>query len=87
MWFAALSNYRVQPWFVNFLARLLEGSPEVLRLMERNPFPGHPPRFVRAQLYEYRFTTSAERGTTGDWWSRDYLGVYVRAISLSDFER
>jgi predicted DCC family thiol-disulfide oxidoreductase YuxK len=50
MWFAALSNYRMQPWFVSFLARLLEGSPDVLRLLARNPFPGHPPRFARATV-------------------------------------
>jgi len=39
MWFAALGDYRQNPWFVNFCVRLLQGSPEVLKLLEHNPFP------------------------------------------------
>ena len=39
MWFAALGDYRQNPWFVNFCARLLQGSPEVLALLANNPFP------------------------------------------------
>src|SRR5262249_51401839 len=34
MWFAALGNYRQNPWFINFSARLLQGSPEVLGLLQ-----------------------------------------------------
>ena len=64
MWFAALRSYRDYPWFLNFAARLLEGSSEVLGLLEKNPFPG-PPRYVRAQLYNYRFTDWAERSEKG----------------------
>ena len=30
MWFAALGSYQNNPWFVNFVFRLLQGSPEVL---------------------------------------------------------
>ena len=84
MWFAALSNWRASPWFVNFIVRLLEGSPDVLKLLERNPFPGAPPKFVRAVVYEYSFTTFAERRVTDQWWKREWKGVYLRAISLSD---
>src|SRR5206468_9024981 len=52
MWFAALGDYRSNPWFMNFLARLLQGAPEVVALLEKDPFPGQPPRQVRAVLYE-----------------------------------
>jgi len=82
MWFAALGDYESDPWIVRFMARLLEGSPEVLGLLGRNPFPGGAPRYVRAQLYQYRFTTPAERKSTGAWWSRELKGVYVPAVSL-----
>ena len=82
MWFAALGNYRADPWFVNFAVRLLEGSPDVLALMGRNPFPSGPPRYVRARLYEYRFTTAAERDATGNWWARELKGEYLPAVSL-----
>lgn len=76
MWFAALGSYDENPWFGRFLARLLEGSPDVLSLLASNPFPGAPPRFVRARLYDYRFTGAAERRRTGAWWRRVELGTY-----------
>ncbi len=61
MWFAALSDYRTNPWFVGFAERLLEGSPEVFALLDKNPFPDHPPRYVRAVTYDYRFSSWEER--------------------------
>ena len=84
MWFAALGNYQQNPWFVNFCMRLLQGSPEVLALMEKNPFPEKPPRHIRATLYSYRFTDFAERRRTGAWWRRERLGEYLPPISLRD---
>jgi len=82
MWFAALSDSRRQPWFQNFLVRLLQGSPEVLALLERNPFPDRPPRHVRAVLHDYRFTDLATRRATGAWWSREALRLYAPPASL-----
>jgi lipase maturation factor 1 len=84
MWFAALGNYQSDPWIVRFMARLLQGSPEVLRLLGRNPFPDTPPRYARAMLYQYRFASPAERKSTGAWWSRELKGVYVPVVSLRD---
>jgi hypothetical protein len=84
MWFAALGDYRSDPWVVHFLARLLEGSPDVLALLGRNPFPEAPPRYVRAQVYEYRFATLAERRSTGDWWRRELKGSYLPVLWLRD---
>jgi len=81
MWFAALGSYRENPWFISFLARLLQGSPEVLRLFEKNPFPDHPPRFVRAVLYDYHFTDPAARRQTGAWWRREPRGLYCPVLS------
>ncbi len=82
MWFAALGDYRQNPWFVKFLVRLLQGSPEVVALLERNPFPDRPPRLVRAVLYEYRFTDRASRAKTGAWWRRERKGLYCPELSL-----
>ena len=84
MWFAALSTYRENPWFVSFLVRLLEGSPDVLGLLERNPFPKAPPRYVRAVMSSYRFTSWEERRRTGNWWKSAGSVMYVPAISLAD---
>ena len=62
MWFAALGNYRENPWFSNFMVRLLTASPEVLRLLEKDPFAGRRPKYVRALAYEYRFSDSRRAG-------------------------
>jgi len=82
MWFAALGTYRNQPWFQSFLARLLQGSPEVLALLERSPFPDAPPRYIRSVEYDYRFTDPATRRSTGAWWRREAKGLYSPAQSL-----
>jgi hypothetical protein len=80
MWFAALGDYRQNPWLINFMARLLEGSPPVLGLIETDPFPDHPPRYIRAVLYEYHFTDLDERRQTGQWWKRELLGLYCPVL-------
>ena len=82
MWFAALSNYQNNPWFVNFCFRLLQGSPQVLALLGKNPFPDAPPKYIRAVVYEYHFTDAATRKRTGEWWSREPLGNYLPVVSL-----
>jgi hypothetical protein len=81
MWFAALGPSQQSPWFSRLVKRLLEGSPEALRLLKSNPFSGRPPRFIRAQLYDYRFTTRSEKAASGDWWRRQLLGEYFPAVS------
>ena len=87
MWFAALGSYRENPWFVNFMVSLLEGSPDVLGLLQTNPFPKAPPHFVRAMVSSYWFTNWDERRATGNWWKSEPTGVYLRAISLADVRR
>lgn len=89
MWFAAIGRpgTRTTYWFPDFMVRLLEGSPPVLALLADNPFPDRPPRFVRARLEDYRFTTPAERAATGAWWVRKPLGTYLPALSLDMLQR
>ena len=83
MWFAALGSYQQNPWFINFLLRLLQGSSDVLQLLDKNPFPDRPPRYMRAMLYDYHFTDPATRSSTGAWWRREPIGVYVPPIALN----
>jgi predicted DCC family thiol-disulfide oxidoreductase YuxK len=82
MWFAALSNYQANPWFASLTLRLLEGSPEVAGLLEKNPFPRQPPRYIRAMAYEYTFTDRETRRRTGAWWRREPRGSYLPAVGL-----
>src|SRR6185369_16625108 len=86
MWFAALRGEaqlkaygqvsQHDYWFQGFLYRILTGSPPVLSLLEKNPFPDKPPRYVRALLYQYRFTDPAARRETGHWWRREQKGDF-----------
>jgi hypothetical protein len=76
MWFAALGYYENHPWFARFQNRLLEGSPPVISLLKNNPFKGEPPRYIRAVVFDYRFTNLADRRATGAWWERQRRGLY-----------
>lgn len=89
MWFEALrpKGAPPSPWFLNFCARLLQGTPDVLALLERNPFPGGPPQFIRAQRFRYRFTDWNERRRDGAWWKRERLDEYLPPLSLPPSQR
>jgi hypothetical protein len=82
MWFAAMSSYLRNPWFMHFVQKLLEGDEDTLSLLRTNPFPNHPPRYIRARLYEYHFTDPAPRKRTGDWWTRRLVGAYLPPVAL-----
>jgi len=82
MWFAALGSASENPWFSRFLQRLLENSPDVIALLGSNPFPRKPPLYVRAVLYDYRYSTPEERKATGAWWVRQPEAIYFPAASL-----
>ncbi|MGZ4144035.1 MAG: lipase maturation factor family protein [Actinomycetota bacterium] len=82
MWFAALSRAYAQGWFVPLMVKLLENDRPTLTLLRTNPFPEQPPRYVRALLYRYRFTTRREHKETGAWWVRSYEGEYLSPVAL-----
>lgn len=81
LWFSALAHPRREPWVYNLCAHLLRGTPDVLRLVGENPFPQKPPRFIRAVLHEYRFTTPAEKARRGHWWHREPVDYYLPPMS------
>src|ERR1043166_8371655 len=86
MWFAALSDFRREPWFLELCRRLLGGSAPVLALLDANPFPGAPPRYLRAIVYDYHFTDATTRRATRAWWTRRPLGLYCPVLALADGE-
>ena len=77
MWF--IPDYAPPGWFMNFLVRLLQGSPPVIGLLKDDPFPNHPPKYVRAELYDYHFSDDPKGKA---WWQRVHVGEYVPIISL-----
>jgi len=77
MWFAALSIYydhQVPEWLGFFADQLKAGNPDVLALLDNNPFPKAPPKQLRIRLYLYKFTTPEEQMKTGAWWTRTLVG-------------
>jgi predicted DCC family thiol-disulfide oxidoreductase YuxK len=84
MWFAALGSPRSQPWLTHLLQRLLEGSPEVLALLDENPFPERPPRYLRSTLSLYRFTDPVTLWRKGIWWKREARSIYTPVVSLRE---
>jgi hypothetical protein len=80
LWFASLGEWRDNPIVLRTERRLLSNDPDVLTLFAANPFPQGPPRQVRAVLFQYWFTSMAEKREHGLWWRRELLGLYAPAI-------
>lgn len=70
--FAAMQNLQYNPWLVHLMAQLLASdgySPvNVVLSPGGNPFPNAPPRFIKANLYRYKFTRLGSRDS--NWWTR-----------------
>jgi hypothetical protein len=87
MWFAALSPMYARDWLGPFVIRLLRNDPPTLRLLRHNPFPEQPPHYVRAQLYEYRFSTWRELRREHAWWHRTLIDEYLPPVTLGESPR
>lgn len=81
LWFASLGDWRENNIVPLTEERLLENVPDVLALFKSNPFPNAPPRYVRAVLWQYWFTTRAEKRSTGNWWRRQFMGLYAPELT------
>ena len=81
LWFAALSSYRSNPWLIHFMQRLLEGAPDVRGLLAYDPFAESRPRYVRAMIEDYRFTTIPARRAEGLWWDRSNRRPYAPVMT------
>jgi hypothetical protein len=70
MWFAALGSPSHNIWFINLIAKLLEGSTIIPSFIntggaEMNDNTFVTPRYVRTSLYHYDFTHYIDYSTTG----------------------
>jgi len=80
LWFASLGSWRSYPIVPNTEVRLLSNDKDVLALFAGNPFSREPPRQVRAVLWQYWFTSMAEKRSTGLWWRRQWIGLYAPTL-------
>ena len=82
MWFAAMSSSEEYPWTFNLAWKLLHNDHAAISLFESNPFPGQPPRYLRAVLYRYSFATPGNGQHF--WWTRERLYVWMRPTSVKN---
>jgi len=80
LWFASLGDWQQNDIVPATETRLLVDDRDVIALFRGNPFGNVAPRYVRAVLYQYWFTTLDDKGRTGNWWRRNLLGLYAPAI-------
>src|SRR6185503_3121626 len=80
LWFASLGRWRQYPFVVQAGELLLVNEPVVLQLFAGNPFLAHPPRQVRAVLWQYWFSDWNEKREQGLWWRREWRGLYAPVL-------
>ncbi len=83
LWFASLGDWRDNEIVPVTEEHLLLGDADVIALFRGNPFPQLPPRFVRAVLWQYWFTSMEEKRRTGNWWRREYMGLYAPELTMT----
>jgi lipase maturation factor 1 len=81
LWFASLGDWQQNDLVPLTEERLLDNDPDVLALFRGNPFPQAPPRYVRAVLWQYRFTSMEEKRHSRNWWKRELLGLYAPELT------
>ena len=82
MWFAAMGTPDQYPWTLHLVWKLLRNDPVALSLFRSNPFPDHPPHYIRAMLYEYAFAPPGN--SAGAWWIREPKEEWLPPISMDD---
>jgi predicted DCC family thiol-disulfide oxidoreductase YuxK len=83
LWFASYGGIAQNRWIERLMQRLLAGSAPVTRLFAETPFPDHAPKYVRAELYAYRFAAPGSEA----WWQRRLDGTYFPQVSLETFAK
>jgi lipase maturation factor 1 len=81
LWFASLGSWRQNLIIPRTEELLLENDRDVLGLFAGNPFRDGPPRFVRAVLWQYWFSTLEQKRREGVWWQRQLLGAYAPTLT------
>jgi len=81
LWFASLTDFQNAEIVPLTEEHLLQGDADVISLFKEDPFPKAPPKYVRAMLWQYWFTTLDEKHDTGNWWRRELIGLYAPILT------
>jgi hypothetical protein len=82
MWFAAMSSPVEYPWTLHLVWKLLHNDAGAVSLFAGNPFPGKPPKYIRAVLYRYTFAKPGN--AQGLWWHRKRVSLWLIPLSAQD---
>jgi hypothetical protein len=74
-WFLCLDGAPRAPWFQRLLVELVTEPALMARLFERTPCGDQAPAYLRYSVWQYHFSSREERARTGEWWTRDLLGM------------
>ena len=69
------------PWVWNLDWKLMHNDPPTLGLFAGNPFPDHPPKYIRAVRYLYHFAKPGNPEHV--WWTRDDKQVWLPPYSVT----
>ena len=83
LWFAALGSVKDNPWFLKLLEQLLRNAPEVVSLFDTSSVQPPEPKYIRALLYRYRFSSMSEQTIDRSWWKRELVGLYCPPLRLA----
>ena len=78
IWFSAMRNQLDELWLLRLGIGMLENNQNILGLIDTNPFPDKPPKFIQMDLYRYELTDFGDP----HWWNRSYLAPYSTRLSL-----
>lgn len=72
-----------QKWLYPMVQRLLRNEPAVLQLFDQRHLPEQAPKYIRASIYHFSYT-SWFGGNSTTFWSRNRESEYFPAFSLED---
>jgi hypothetical protein len=82
MWFASMATAQQYPWTYNLAWKLLHNDPNAVDLFAANPFPGKPPRYIRAVLYRYQLASPGN--PQGLYWTRERIGDWIPVLAVDN---
>jgi hypothetical protein len=82
LWFASLGDWQDYSIVPRTEERLLTNSADTLHLFSGDPFASAPPKYIRAVLWQYWFTSMKEKRDSGNWWRRELIGQYAPTLTL-----
>lgn len=80
IWFSGMRPVLQEEWLFRLVVRLLENNSTTKNLFADTPFGDGAPKFIKMDLYRYRFSDFDE--WPEKWWEREFVQEYMPPVSL-----